>query len=308
MKHWLRTSVVASITIVCVVMTVHLFDWRTVIQALSRMRLAFFLCGCIPVVIGMFVVRGIRWLTVLGLPLDRHRLWQSIGANGAASGLASVTPFQLGEIIKIGMIPDHDRSAWRMGVSAFFLERVLDLAGVIGMGLCGLLMRTDHAWLGVVASFAPVFCGQLLYSFAPMTKYLPHRLRHHTDLLHDYRCVTVASFLTLLLWLLYLTMWWIAVNAIHVSLTFGQATLLLGSVMLAVVASMTPGGLGVAELGSRGVLLWLGKSAAEADAGAIALRLLTPILACAGALCLLLTWLYRRRASLNSHPTKPRKT
>ena len=299
MKRWLRISVVALITIVCLAMTVQLFDWPAVLHALTRIRIAFFLLGCIPVVICVFVVRGLRWLTVLGLPLNRQRLWQSVCANGAAAGLASVTPFQLGELIKISMIPDHHRSAWRIGVSAYFLERVLDLAGVIGMGLCGLLMRAGLTWLGVLACLAPVWCGQLLYACAPATNYLPHRWRHHANLLHDYRRVTMASFLTSLLWLLYLAMWWTAVSAIHVSLTFGQTSLLLGGVMLAVVASMTPGGLGVAELGSRGVLLWLGKSAAEADAGAIALRLLTPLLAAAGAICLLLIWLYRRKAALN---------
>jgi uncharacterized membrane protein YbhN (UPF0104 family) len=298
MKHWIRASIVVSITIACVAITVHLFDWRTVLQALLHMRVAFFLQACLPVVLGTFIVRGMRWLTVLGLPLDRRRLWQSICANGAASGAASLTPFQLGEMVKISMIPDHHRSAWRMGATAFFLERVLDLAGITGIGLCGLLMRANFVSLAVLACLAPVWCGQLLYLCAPLRKFLPRNLLRHSRILRDYRRITTASFLTTMLWLLYVMMWWIAVSAINVSLTFGQASLLLGGVMLAVVASMTPGGLGVAELGSRGVLLWLGKSTAEANAGAIALRLLTPMLVCAGALCLLLTWLYRRDAVL----------
>jgi uncharacterized membrane protein YbhN (UPF0104 family) len=76
-------------------------------------------------------------------------------------------------------------------------------------------------------------------------------------------------------------------------LDFSQVCILLGGVMLAVVASMAPGGIGVAELGSRGIMLWLGASTADAEAIAIALRMLTPLIAMAGLVCLFV--LHRQR-------------
>jgi len=96
-----------------------------------------------------------------------------------------------------------------------------------------------------------------------------------------------ASLLTVIIWLLYAGLWWVSILAINVRVNFGEICLLLGGVMLAVVASMTPGGLGVSELGSRGIMLWLGASVADAEAVAIALRLLTPLIALAGLACLL---------------------
>lgn len=296
MPRLLRTSAIALITVTCVIFTIRLFDWRMVIQALSRMHVSIFVLSSVPVIIGMFAVRGVRWLIVLGLSFNRRRLWQSFCANGVASGLASLTPFQLGEIVKIRMIPDHHGSAWRMGVPALFVERILDLAGVMGIGLSGLMLHLELAWSAAFAMLLPVWTGFALCVLAPLLRYAPHRFEPFVALLYRRSGIAAASILTVLLWLLYAALWWIAVSAISVSLDFGQIALLLGSVMLAVVASMTPGGLGVAELGSHGILLWLGKSHADADAAAIALRLLTPLLVLSGGLCMLLLLSYKHFA------------
>jgi len=125
--------------------------------------------------LAIFSVRGLRWLIVLGIEPDRRRLWRSLCANGAASGLASLTPFQLGEVIKIRLIPDHDASAWRLGVSAFFVERVLDLGGVLGMGLCGIAWHFGFAWLAPLALLLPLPAGLLLSVLAIYLHRLPSR-------------------------------------------------------------------------------------------------------------------------------------
>ena len=278
--------------------TIYLFDWKLVGIAVARMHLGILVSVGLTLIGSIFVVRGLRWLVVLGLPLDRRRFWQSFCANGAASGLASLTPFQIGEIVKIRMIPDHHGSAWRMGISAFFVERALDLTGVIGIGGCGFALHNGMTWAAAAALLLPLWGSLALCVIAPLSRHLPDRLQPYAQLLHYRRRVIVTGILTVMLWLLYAGLWWTAVRAINVQLDFSQISMMLGGVMLAVVATMSPGGLGVAELGSRGIMLWLGKSHADADAAAIALRLLTPLLVLFGGACLALLLHYRRHANL----------
>jgi uncharacterized membrane protein YbhN (UPF0104 family) len=285
-RHW-RHLLVLLIAATCVAATIRLFDWHLVAHALVRLHPGLLLTGALPLLLAIFSVRGLRWLIVLGIEPDRRRFWRSLCANGAASGLASLTPFQLGEVIKIRLIPDHHASAWRLGVSAFFVERVLDLGGVLGMGLCGLAWHFGFAWLAPLALLLPLPAGLLLSVLAIYLHRLPSRLQPYAEVLRHRERVVRASLLTVIIWLLYAGLWWLAVLAINVRVDFSEVCLLLGGVMLAVVASMTPGGLGVSELGSRGIMLWLGASVADAEAVAIALRLLTPLIALAGLACLL---------------------
>jgi len=294
MRRRLRYLLVLLIVVVCMAATLRLFDWHAVAQALSRMHLGLLLAGALPLLLAIFSLRGLRWLVVLGIRPDRGRFWQSFCANGAAAGLATLTPFQLGEIIKIRLIPDHHGSAWRLGVSGFFVERLLDLSGMLGTGLCGLAIHLGSAWLAPLALLLPLLAGLLFGLLTGHLHRLPSRLQPYLEALRHKQRIVQASLLTIVIWMLYAGLWWVAILAINVRLDFSQVCILLGGVMLAVVASMTPGGLGVAELGSRGIMLWLGASATDADAVAIALRLLTPLIALAGLACLLV--LHRRRS------------
>jgi len=293
--RYLRHLLVLLILVICVSATIRLFDWPMVAYALRHMDVCILLGGGFPLLITIFAVRGWRWLIVLGIPPSRDRLWQSFCANGAAAGLASLTPFQLGEIVKIRLIPDHHGSAWRLGVSGFFVERVLDLAGVLSVGLCGLAMHFAWPWLAPVALLLPLLGGLFLCLLSAHVRRLPERLQPYAEALRHVRRIVFASLLTIIIWLLYASLWWVAARSMHIQLGFSQVTLLLGGVMLVTVASMTPGGLGVSELGSRGILLWLGTSATDAETTAIALRLLTPLIALAGLACLLILLRHRRR-------------
>ncbi|MFC5436996.1 lysylphosphatidylglycerol synthase transmembrane domain-containing protein [Rhodanobacter umsongensis] len=273
------------IVLVCVAATVHLFDWRTIGLALTKLHVGLLLGGGIPLLLATSAMRGWRWLVVLGIRTGRTNLWQSFCANGAAAGLASLTPFQIGEVIKIRMIPDHHGKGWRLGVSAFFLERLLDLGTLCSIGLGGLAIHLGYAWLAPLTLLLPLG-GCLVLSLLCRSIRLPEKLLPYTEVLRHAPRVVMAAVLTIPLWLLYVVLWWVATHAMNVPLDLTQAAILLGGVMLVVVASMTPGGLGVSELGSRSVLLWLGVSAADAEIGAIAIRLLTPMMAVIGLACL----------------------
>ena len=295
MRHRLRYLLVLLVMGICVAATLKLFDWHAVGNALSRMHLGLLLVGALPLLFAIFTLRGLRWLVVLGIKPTCGRFWQSFCANGAAAGLATLTPFQLGEIIKIRLIPDHHGSAWRLGVSGFFVERLLDLSAVLGMGLCGLAIHFGFAWMAPLALLLPLLTGLLFGLLTSHLHHLPSRLQPYMEALRHKQRIIQASLLTIMIWMLYAGLWWIAILAINVRPDFSEVCILLGGVMLAVVASMAPGGLGVAELGSRGIMLWLGASATDADAIAIALRLLTPLIALAGMACLFVLHRHRSR-------------
>lgn len=286
MRRLLRHTLVLIILLVCVVATVHLFDWRTIGRALTKLHVWLLLGAGMPLLLATSAMRGWRWLVVLGVTQNRANFWQSFCANGAASGLASLTPFQIGEVIKIRMIPDHQGKGWRLGVSAFFLERILDLGTLCSIGLGGLVIHFGYAWLAPLVLLLPLGSCLVLSLFCRSLR-LPDKLLPYTEVLRHTPRVVMAAALTVPLWLLYVALWWVATHAMNVPLNLAQAAILLGAVMLAVVASMTPGGLGVSELGSRSVLLWLGVSAVDAEIGAIAIRLLTPMIAIVGLACLI---------------------
>jgi len=298
--HGLRSLLVLSILAVCVSLTIRVFDWHAVGIALSHMRIDVLVMGELPLFTLIFAMRGWRWLIVLGIRPTRRRFGYSFCANGVSAGLAALTPFQLGEAIKIRMIPDRHGSAWPLGVSAFFTERMLDLCGMVGMGLYGLLSHLGWSRLAPFTILLPLLAGIVLALFSNHADRLPQRLQPYTEALRDAPRIIRASMLTVATWLAYAGTWWVVAHAMNLVLSFAQISLLLGGVMLAVVASMTPGGLGVSELSSRGIMLWLGSSIATADATAIAIRVLTPIIAIAGMACLLPLWRHSRHTQ--RHP------
>jgi uncharacterized membrane protein YbhN (UPF0104 family) len=292
----LRYLLVAVILTVCVGLTVRVFDWRAVGLALRHMRVDVLALGEVPLLALIFALRGWRWMTVLGIHPTGRRFVYSFCANGVSAGLAALTPFQLGEAIKIRMIPDRRGGAWRLGVSAFFTERILDLCGMISMGLYGLLSHLGWPTLALLAPLLPVQIGMALALLSGHVDRLPQRLQPYTEALRHASRIVRASVLTSAIWLSYAATWLVVTRAMNLALDFAQVSLLLGGVMLAVVASMTPGGLGVSELSSRGIMLWLGSPDATADATAVAIRVLTPIIALAGLACLLPLWRHHRAA------------
>lgn len=294
MNRYVRHSVVLLIVLICVVATIRLFDWGTVLDALRHMRVRVLVGGGIPVLLAIFGLRGLRWLVVLGIAPTMKRFLQSFWANTVASGLASITPFQLGEVVKIKLIPDEHGSGWRLGASAVLAERTMDLSCVLGLGFCGLMLHFGLAWLSPLGLLLPLLASLILGGLSKHVDMLPARVRPYVEAFRNTRRIVLTCLLTIPIWLLYACLFWCAALAMNIVLSFAQITMLLGGVTLAVTASMVPGGLGVSELGTRGIMLWLGASTADADISAIALRMLTPLTLVTSFACVLALARYRR--------------
>ena len=295
MKPKLRCLLGIVIAAVCTLAAVRLFDWDSVGASLHSVKFALLLGSGMSVLAAIFLLRGIRWLVVLELPMTAANIASSSLANGAASGLAVLTPFQLGELLKIRLLTGKQEDRWRFAVSGFLVERVMDFGALVGMSGFGLALHLGHEWLAVLGVLAPLASALLLTWASAYVHLLPRRMHPYLEAFRHPKLVLLSiALLTVPLWVLNGILWWCAVVAMGVPLEFGQACTLMGGVMLVIMASLAPAGLGVSELGSRGIMLWFGYSVAEAEASAIGLRLLTPLVVLAGVACLALHWAVRR--------------
>jgi uncharacterized membrane protein YbhN (UPF0104 family) len=295
MRTHLRNLLALLGLVACVVVTVRVFNWQDALLAIKHVRVGFLLTGAFSILLVIYSIRGARWLAALGVGFTFGKFWQSLCANGAAAGLAVVTPFKAGEAIKVRLLPDQAGADWRQGVSGFLLERLMDLFGVLGTGGCGLLLHFGFGWFSPLPLLLPLAAGLALRVMATHSRHIPARIRYYFEAFSDTRRVVGTALLTIPLWLGYACLWWVAVAATGVAVGFSDVAIVLGGVMLLVVASMAPGGLGVSELSIRGILIWLQVSTQNAEAAAIGIRLLTPLLVGAGLICMVPLAIYRRR-------------
>src|SRR5690606_31169220 len=136
-RRW-RNIAVIVLALACTAATIHLFSWPDILRALADADYVVLLLGGGGLLLTGFAVRGLRWLLVVGIEPRPRKLLRSGLANGAAAGFAILTPFQLGEVLKVRLAPQHAEGGWRHGVSGFMVERVLDLSCLLGIGLSGL--------------------------------------------------------------------------------------------------------------------------------------------------------------------------
>lgn len=276
-----------GIAVACTAVAVFLFDWRQVATTLRDVKLGFLMGSTIVALAVASMLRGLRWLVVLGAQISPANIARSSFVNGAASRLAAITPVQVCEAVKIRHQPDMGADRWRFGVSAFLAERLLDLGGAIGVLLGGLAAHFGHDWAVPLLLAMPAACAMVLGALASLVDRLPARRRPYLEAFRHRRRMLLASLPTIGIWVCAAALWWCAANAVGVSLRIQDTFTLVGGVVLASVASLAPAGLGVSELSSRGILLWLGYPLAEAEATAVAIRLLTPLVVLFGAACLL---------------------
>lgn len=276
----------AAIGITCVVWVIMSFDWPTVFSAVAKVDIGKFLAITTVAILIIQSVRGLRWLLLLRVPLTWGHFVQSFLVNGASSGLAALTPLQVGELIKAKLLPSEAVGGHRWGLSAVLLERALDLCGLVAVGLAGWFLQVGN-WPVAIGCLllVPLLALSLAFVRSRVARLLPGRFHPYLEIFNHLGRLLTASMLTLPIWGLYALLWWAAAYSMDVTMSVSQSVMLVGTVMLAIVATMVPSGIGVSEVASRNVLVWSGMTVADAEAVAIALRLITPVLVVTGSLC-----------------------
>jgi len=277
-----------------------IFDWRMVGASFLRFDLEHFLLVGIPVGLALFLVHSLRWAAVAGMPFTPAVLWRTHVQTALAIATAAVTPLQAGEALKIKFAHDTTGADYATLGAAFALERLADMAVLLGLCALGFGLRgASGPWLlagalglGVAVAFAPLALRRL------SSWRLPHRLRVELEPLAAYRPAAwrllVLALCTVCKWLCVVWLWQATFAASGVFLDIPDTAVVVALVSLSVTVSLVPGGIGVAEVSTRAVLLWLGVEAGQADAAAVMLRLLLPLVVGIGLLHGL-AWLPGRR-------------
>jgi hypothetical protein len=268
-----------------------LFDWPMVGRALLGFDVAGFLLVAVPVTLVMFAARTLRWVAVAGLSFRPAALWRAHVQTALAIATAAATPLQAGEALKMKLARDATGAGWATLGAAFALERVADVAALLALGAIGLgLGAASGAWLALAAALAVagVMAAPALLRWLAPRPWLPARFSGVLAPLAAYRPsaarMAVLGACTVVKWFCVTLLWQAVFAGAGVALGLGACALAVALVTFAVTASMVPGGIGVAELSTRAVLLWSGVPPGLADAAAVLLRLLTPLVVAIGLL------------------------
>lgn len=256
------------------------FDWAAIAAAFRRFDLGHFLLVGVPACLLFFAMRSLRWAAISGARFTPRLLWDIHLQSTLALTAATVTPMQAGEAIKLKFAHDRLGRDYASLTAAFGMERLADLAVVLGLGALGFGLRgAAPGWLAagavalaLAALLAPALLRRL--AMAPLPAALAHRLAP----LAAYRVapwrMALLGLCSLGNWLAVILLWQGTLAAAGVSLGLGDCALAVALVALAVTASLVPGGFGVAEVSTRAVLVWLGVEPGLAEAGAVLLRMI----------------------------------
>ncbi|MGG5818207.1 lysylphosphatidylglycerol synthase domain-containing protein [Falsiroseomonas sp. HW251] len=259
------------------------FDWGQAGAALARIRPWPLLPEVFLLSLAVYAACAVRWMAISRLPW-RARTMASVHAYVTVTiALGIATPMQLGEALKVKYARD---AGLPLGASAVNLvqERLLDLAAIAAMAAAGLLHGlTGSAALALAALLLPVPVALLPRLGRRWIARSP-RLLAWTGPPLPAPAVGAVLAATVAKWGLTLATWLALLAAVDVVPGPWQGMLLLGAVAGAGIVSMVPAGLGVQEVSAMALLAAMGYPAEAAEAGALALRLLLPVMLVIGVL------------------------
>lgn len=260
------------------------FDWASVFDVIADLPILFIVFILSGASIAMFAICAVRWIAISNLPWTIGSATRAYCYVSFAIGLSMITPFQLGELLKVKLA---ERSGLRTANSAvnLALERVLDLAAILAMGTGGFLfVQTGLSFIPILAMIAIMALSILAPAMLPKAvDCLPEsRLRRLLKSLRmqpiSSKGLAVVGIATIVKWSLTLFVWLFLMKIVDIQLSIWEGLLLVGSVTAASIASMVPGGVGIQEVSVRAVLVGMGVDPTQAEGGAIILRLFTPVM------------------------------
>ena len=258
------------------------FDPRvflTILRSADTLKICFYF----PLLIlAVWLVRTLRWALVLrsaGTMISPIRLYLSIGTS---LGLAAVTPVQSGEMLKVKHAVDDGDIGILRAIGGFAAERFYDVFVLLTLTTLATLVELKSLAQSF-AVFALIAIGLLALAAFALNAAPAARLPGWVvDLLETFRVSTrrpTVAFglaaLTTICWVLTALMWQVGMSAIGVNVTLVASTGIVGIVSFASLASMVPGGVGVAEATISGLLILLGFAPEQALSAALVLRLIS---------------------------------
>jgi glycosyltransferase 2 family protein len=201
------------------------------------------------------LLRGWRWHAILRHAHIDHRLRDAGGITVVGYMGNTVLPARGGEVLRILLMSDHSNARRREVLGSIVPERVLDAAALVILFLVFTLALSREAPTGI----APAAIAGGLLVLGMVALYVYHRLRwrgHFERFAARVRPVARASRLlihpwgaallglTLLVWMLEGTVFWLSARAVSVDLSFAESTLAVVIASFFALVPAAPGFLG----------------------------------------------------------------
>lgn len=273
----LRALLGGTVFGLCAAYVAATFTWSEIATVLGRADLGLLLVAGYGSILLVWLARTARWQALLRSLGIRVRFRDLYLCNAIALGLATVTPAQSGELLKLRLVKRYASVDLTRGLATFGAERVADLLVLAALALGALALQgssRDLPALGAV--LATIVAATLLGWAIGRSGRLPRRLRPFAVALGDSAGTTAAKVtllaLTVVGWCATAFGWQACLASVGIDLTFVQAVGLVCLVTVANVLSLVPGGLGVSEVGVTAFLLGLDVPLSQAQAGALVIR------------------------------------
>ena len=288
---WLIAGMVLA---VCLHYLITAFKWGEILPLLAEARLWLLLGGGSLATIAYWLLRTLRFSLLLG---DGKIPFRDLYLSGVvAMSLSIMTPGQSGEFLKVELLKRAGHVNRLPGYSAFVVERGIDAAILLILGLAAALWQFHHllrqaGMLIALLSGGVALLIMLLIVLRNRSGRVGQFLQQLRETAGNGKVLAAAGGLTIICWLLVAAAWGLALASVNVLLNPAQLIALMAIVTLVNLASMVPGGLGVSEVSGAAVLAQFGIAAVSAQTGMMMIRAYGLLILLLG----VIHWLWWRR-------------
>jgi uncharacterized membrane protein YbhN (UPF0104 family) len=253
------------------------FAWQQVLERLRSARLAW-LAPLFVVVHAYLLVRSWRWHRLLAVHWERLPFWPLHAANAIGMVVGNFSPAQSGELLKVELVARATGRPRLELASTHLVERILDVLALGALFLIGsasslrrvLDVNMVEATLLLVGP-ACVLAWILVLLFRSHARRVWRVLRSHW---RRPGSLVVAAAASVVAWGLVVLQWLCVGWMLGIDLAWLDGVTLVSGVTALRILAVVPGGIGVDEFSATRIMGLLGKTAADAQAYAILLRVL----------------------------------
>lgn len=142
--RWLQASLLLAVGLLILYGLLRTVHPAEVGAAIRRASLGWVLLGFLSS-LGFVALRGWRWHLILGASGSRASLGDTVAVTGVGFGVNSVSPFKLGEFLRIGMIAQRAEIGIGEAGATVVLERILDVLALLVLAIATALLSGDRS-------------------------------------------------------------------------------------------------------------------------------------------------------------------
>ncbi len=218
-----------------------------------------------------YFFRALRWKLLMDRQAMHLSMWDAFRTYVA--GLAFVvTPGKMGEVAKAELMKSKFGFRRKPVVFTVVVERIFDIIGMAIIGLIGAVWVAINytGRLLILAGGLPIVL-LILYLFRNKIKFIESEL----EKLGDLKLISLCTLLSPLAWAFEVLEIVILSHFVNFPLNFFQAAFAFAGATLLGNISMTPGGIGTAEVGLAGILMQYGMNKSLASLATLTIRMTT---------------------------------